>query len=227
MVYAEFKMLMKKVFNKIYEKGTKRYLPLNFNSLLNHFSENMSKAQLVQEIKNRQKVINSESTHMIIEKYGQLVDLSKVNELNLERQFFYETYKKKLKIYKQANTSIGHKYIKSSSNMFSTLDEDVISPKSNIDFNHRKVWDKSNKDVKSIMQNAKMEGKAEARKTIGTLLQKSKTIGVTVPFTCMNSKRKCFKDYFLYDNLVLNKSPTLHKFRSFSSATNYSCPVIN
>jgi hypothetical protein len=187
-----------------------RYLPLNFTSLLNQFSDNMKSKQLLSSISSMKKNLTIENTGSLVTKYKELIDLSKIKEMNLEKDSFFNNYKKKLSAYKEMEHIPSSKMFRQAS-CFHLKEEKKERKKKethSVELNYNKIKEKVAKETAMMM--------TQVRKEVRKSLTQMK--GATVPIKlksafsveCSPTMKACSKlpskldDYYLNQNLVLN-----------------------
>jgi hypothetical protein len=146
-------------------KSSEHY-PLNFNSLLNKLKANEDKDTLMECLNHLKESPSKKNIPTIVEKYEELIDLSKITELNIEREAFYQTYKRKLGEYKNSSThpksQLNHNqdFLYRSAEHQRKLDD---IPEINIALNEDLIKQKSIDECKQICETARKEGQQEAR----------------------------------------------------------------
>jgi hypothetical protein len=186
-----------------------RYLPLNFTSLLNQFSDNMKSKQLLSSISSMKKNLTIENTGSLVTKYKELIDLSKIKEMNLEKDSFFNNYKKKLSAYKDKAYMPISKVFRQASCFH--LKEEKKEKKRNqihsVELNYDKIKAKVEKETSMMMTQARKE----VRKSFSQMKGATVPIKLKSAFSeeCSPSMKACPKlpskldDYYLSQNLVL------------------------
>jgi hypothetical protein len=142
------------------------HFPLNFNSLLNKLKANEDKDTLMECLNHLKESPSKKNIPIIVEKYEELIDLSKITELNIEREAFYQTYKRKLGEYKNNSThpksQLNHnqEFLYRSVESHRKLDD---IPESDVALNEDLIKQKSIDECKQICETARKEGQLEAR----------------------------------------------------------------
>jgi hypothetical protein len=142
------------------------HYPLNFNSLLNKLKANEDKDTLMECLNHLKETPSKKNIPIIVEKYEELIDLSKITELNIEREAFYQTYKRKLGEYKNNSThpksQLEHKqdFLYRSAEHQRKLDD---IPEMDIALDEDLIKQKSIDECKLICETARKEGQLEAR----------------------------------------------------------------
>jgi hypothetical protein len=145
----------------------------------------MNKEQLTKEIEKHKNIINQENAETIIEKYTELIELSKFKDLNLERIPLYDTYKKKLEAYKQSRAdkkSFRSEDFESQVRIRRSIPSILIENSS--------IRRKSREEIQQMLFHAKEEGKKEARR----LLMSDKSRLSSFPTTGVTTNTQSYKN---------------------------------
>lgn len=152
------------------ETYSTEHFPLNFNSLLNKLKTIEDKDAIEESLDKLKTMPTKDNAPTIIKMYEDLIDISKVKELNLEREAFYNTYRRKLSEFKfnaiaQGQDKTMQNFLFRSMGSYSTRETNA----QDADINADVIKKRSMNECKNIRTFAKKQGKEEARILTATI----------------------------------------------------------
>ena len=187
-----------------------RYLPLNFTSLLNQFSDNIKAKQLLSSIGIMKKNLTCECVGSLALKYKELIDLSKIKEMNLEKDSFFNNYKKKLSVFKNFTQMPIRKMLRQASCYQLKMkqnEKESQPPSTELDYDKikSKVTLETAKIVKEMRRKVRKSFSRMAAATMPIKTKPSQSTKCSPVAKAITRPLSKLDDYYLGQHLVLRK----------------------